>query len=284
MSTPVFIAVLCAALLHAVWNSVVKGSADKHAMMLAVTLGHVPIALLALSFAPPIDTAALPWIIGSVVLHLGYQLFLIAGYRAGDLTLVYPIARGSAPVTVMVVSIAILGVSFSRMEIAGVAFIVIGLISLALVRRENGVRNPRAVAMALCTGGFIAAYSLVDGIGARLGSSALGYWSWAAIGNALGLGGWMMMRRPRTFAVLKSNREVVVLGLMGGTASFIAYGLVIWAFTQAPIALVTALREASIVFALLIGVGVLKERLDLVKVASTLVTIFGAIVLRASKP
>ncbi|WP_254054499.1 DMT family transporter [Roseovarius sp. EL26] len=283
LSTTVFLAVLLAACLHAIWNSLVKGSDDKHATMLAVVLGHVPVAMLALPLAPSVSMAALPWIMGGVALHLGYQLFLIAGYRAGDLTLVYPIARGSAPLIVTAVSIGILGVSFTTMELSGVFLIVLGLVSLTLVRRADKTRNFRAVVMALCTGAFIAAYSLVDGIGARVATSALGFWCWAAIGNAMVLTMWMVFMRPCTFNVLKSNRSVALSGLLGGTASFAAYGLVIWAFTQAPIALVTALRETSIVFAMLIGVGVLKERLDLVKVISTFVTILGAILLRTSK-
>ncbi len=277
-------AVLLAACLHAIWNSLVKGSADKQATMLAVVLGHVPVALCALPFAHPIGIAAIPWVLGGVALHLGYQLFLVAGYRAGDLTLVYPVARGSAPLIVTLVSIVFLGASFTLPELSGVALIALGLLSLALVRRDDGARNPRAVGMALCTGGFIAAYSLVDGIGARVAMTALGYWTWSAIGNAIVFTTWTALTRPGTLRVLKSDRRLIRLGLIGGGASFLAYGLVIWAFTQAPIALVTALRETSIVFALLIGVGVLKERLDLVKLGSTFVTISGAILLRVSRP
>ena len=251
MTTSVFLAVLLAAFLHATWNSLIKGSDDKHVTMLAVVLGHVPLAVLVLPLAPPINMAALPWIIGGVALHLGYQLFLIAGYRAGDLTLVYPIARGSAPLIVTAVSIGVMGVSFTSLELSGVILIALGLVSLALVRRADEARNSRAVMMALCTGAFIAAYSLVDGIGARVATSALGFWAWAAIGNAVALMIWTALMRPYTFNVLRSNRSVFRTGLIGGTASFLAYGLVIWAFTQAPIALVTALRETSIVFALL---------------------------------
>lgn len=220
---------------------------------------------------------------GGVALHFGYQLFLIAGYRAGDLTLVYPIARGSAPLIVTAVSIGFLGVSFTRLELTGVALIALGLAALAIVRGAAGARNPRAVVMALCTGLFIAAYSLLDGIGARVATTALGFWSWAAIGNAIALTVWTALMRPRSLTRLRSDRKVIASGLIGGTASFIAYGLVIWAFTQAPIALVTALRETSIVFAMLIGVGILKERVDLAKVVSTMITIAGAILLRASK-
>jgi drug/metabolite transporter (DMT)-like permease len=284
MTTSVFLAVILAALLHAIWNAMVKGGTDKHATMLAVVLGHVPIAVLILPFVAPIDAAAIPWIIAGVGLHLGYQLFLIAGYRAGDLTLVYPLARGSAPIMVTAISVIFLGISFSLIELSGVLFITLGLVSLSLVRRGDGARNPKAVGLALCTGGFIAAYSLVDGIGARVATTALGFWTWAALGNAMALTLWTALARPRTFALFRSDRRLVILGVFGGTASFLAYGLVIWAFTQADIALVTALRETSIVFALLIGVGVLKERLNLVKVASTLLTLCGAIVLRGSKP
>ena len=101
--------------------------------MLAVVLGHVPAAVMVLPFAPSIDMAAIPWIIAGVGLHLGYQLFLIAGYRAGDLTLVYPIARGSAPLIVTAVSIGIMGVSFTRLELSGVALIALGLVAFGIV-------------------------------------------------------------------------------------------------------------------------------------------------------
>ena len=283
MTTSVFIAVLLAACLHAIWNSLIKGSTDKNTTMLAVVLGHVPVALVALPLAPPINLAALPWIICGVALHVGYQLFLIASYRAGDLTLVYPIARGSAPLIVTVVSISVMGISFTPLELSGVIVIALGLVSLTLVRRADGSRNPRAVSMALCTGVFIAAYSLVDGMGARIATSALGFWSWAAIGNAVAFTLWMALMRPQTLTSLKSDRLVFWSGMVGGTASFLAYGLVIWGFTQAPIALVTALREVSIVFAVLIGVTVLKERLDIGKIVSTFITISGAVLLRLSK-
>ena len=284
MTTTVFLVVVLAALLHATWNSLLKGSADKQVTMLAIALGHVPVALLMLPFAPGVDLAALPWILAGVALHLGYQLFLTAGYRIGDLTLVYPIARGSAPLVVTAFSIVVLGISFTTLELSGVVLIALGLASLSVVRRADGLRNSRAVVMALGTGVFIASYSLVDGTGARVAGSALGYWIWAAIGNAIMMSLFNAVSRPRVFTALMASRSALTTGLLGGSASFLAYGLVIWAFTQAPIALVTALRETSIVFALLIGVGILKERLDLVKVVSTMITISGAVLLRASKP
>ncbi len=283
MDSTVFVAVLLAALLHATWNALVKGGADKHASMTAVVLGHVPAALLVLPFVPLPSMGSLPWLAAGVALHLGYQLMLIAGYRAGDLTQVYPIARGSAPLAVAAVSTVVLGVALAPLELLAIALIAAGIISLALVRRADGVRNPRAVGLALGTGMFIAAYSLVDGTGARLAGTALGFWTWAALGNAALFCAFTAARRPGLLASCVVDRRLALAGLAGGTASYVAYALVVWAFTQAPIALVTALRETSIVFALLIGVGVLHERLDLAKVISTMVTIAGAVVLRFAR-
>ena len=177
-----------------------------------------------------------------------------------------------------------MGVALGPGELLGIALIAGGIASLALVRRADGARRPRAVALALGTGIFIAAYSLVDGTGARLAGSALGFWTWAALGNAVLFGAFTALRRPGLLARLTTERRLAAAGLAGGTASYVAYAIVVWAFTQAPIALVSALRETSIVFALLIGVGVLRERLDLAKLVSTFAAIAGAIVLRFARP
>ena len=283
LSITVFFAVLLAALLHATWNALVKGGGDKHASMAVVVIGHLPIALVVLPFVPLPDAAALQWLFAGIALHLGYQLFLISGYRVGDLTQVYPIARGSAPLIVAAVSMGLLGITLTRLELLAIGLIAAGILSLALVRRADGTRNSRAVAVALGTGGFIAAYSLVDGIGAREAGTALGYWTWSVIGNAILFCVWTAVAKPGLLPRLPRDMRLVRTGLIGGTASYVAYGVVIWAFTLAPIALVTALRETSIVFALLIGVGVMGERLDLAKVASTMITIVGAGLLRFAR-
>lgn len=282
MSTTVFLAVLGAALLHAAWNALVKGGRDKHLAMAAVVLGHAPFACLALLFVPAPDMASLPYLIGGVVLHVGYQFFLLGSYRAGDLTQVYPLARGSAPLIVAIVSVLLLGVQLHRMEILAVCIIGAGIISLGLVRREDGLRNMRAAVLALGAGCFIAGYSLVDGLGARMAGTALGFYGWLAIGNAVVFCLVLSLRNrdvPRR--VLSEGKKLM---LAGGGASFAAYSLVVWSFTQAPIALVTALRETSIIFALLIGVFFLKERLDLAKVASVMATLTGAVLIRIARP
>ncbi len=281
MSTTVFIIVLLAALLHAFWNAVVKGGSDKLLNMIAVVLGHMPLALIALIFVDAPAPDSWPYLIIGVLLHAGYQLFLVHAYRVGDLTQVYPIARGSAPLLVTLVSVLFLGVSLSLLQLLAILTIAAGIMSICLVKQQDGVRNHGTAGLALITGCFIAAYSLVDGVGARLASTSLGYYSWLAIGNTVVmLIASLFMRKGILVEVVKSRKTVLIVG---GGASYIAYALVIWSFTQAPIALVTALRETSIVFALMIGVLHLKERLNLVKVLSTMTTITGAVMLRFAR-
>lgn len=281
MTTPVFLAVLCAALLHASWNALLKSGADKTLAMGAVILGHVPIALVLIPFVPLPSPESLPYLAAGVALHFGYQIFLLNSYRLGDLTQVYPIARGIAPLIVALVSVGLLGVVMSGPEKLAIAVIAVGIMSLSLVRRSDGERNLVAVVLALGTGGFIAGYSLVDGLGARLAGTALGYYAWLSIFNGAAMVGYLAWRAPGTLSAIPRRGKLSFF--MGGCASFLAYAIVIWAFTQAPIALVTALRETSIVFALLIGVFFLRERLDLLKVFSTAATLTGAILLRFAR-
>jgi drug/metabolite transporter (DMT)-like permease len=278
MPLTVFAAVLIAALLHAVWNAMVKGGADKKLAMVGVVLGHAPFAATVLAFSPAPDAASLPWLLVGIGLHVGYQLFLLRSYRLGDLTQVYPLARGSAPLIVAAISVWVLGTPLGSVELMGIGIIALGIVSLGLVRRQDGLRNGRAAFWALGTGCFIAAYSLVDGLGARAAGTALGFYGWLAIGNAVVFAAITALKSPETLRRLP--REGLKFGLLGGGASFGAYALVVWSFTQAPIALVSAVRETSIVFALLIGVFALKEELNLAKVLSTMTTLAGVVVLR----
>ena len=281
MNTVVFIAVLLAALFHAIWNSLVKGGHDKYLNMSAIAFGYVPISALSLLIVPFPAIESWPYILSSMFLHAGYMAFLLRSYHHGDLTQTYPIARGSAPLMVAVVSVFILGVSLSTLEWLSLFFIGAGIMSLSLVRRASGLRNIYAVQMALITGAFIAAYSINDGVGVRLSGSPVGYFAVTAIGVASIWGTGTAWVRPDTFRTVSTRARVTFL--IGGNASFVAYVLVVWAFTQAPIALVSALRETSIIFALLIGVGFLKERLDLAKVASTFMTLVGVVLLRLAR-
>ncbi|MEM1187287.1 MAG: EamA family transporter [Pseudomonadota bacterium] len=278
MSAQVFAAVIAAAVMHAVWNALVKGSSDKALSMGAVALGHLPLALVLMPLVPKPDAASLPYLVVGIVLHFGYQLFLIKSYEVGDLTQVYPIARGSAPLLVAAVSFLVLGEPLSATELTAVAAIALGIISLSIVRRRDDGSSGHAAVLAVVTGVFIASYSIIDGYGARVAGTSLGFYCWLALGNAALMAAYLGLWRPQALADMPGKG--LRLFLVGGTMSFVAYALVIWSFTQAPIALVTALRETSIIIALLIGVVFLNERLSLLKLLSTLLTLFGAVLLR----
>lgn len=282
MSTSVILAVLLAAALHAGWNALAKGASDKYLSMAGVIIGHLPYALVGLALAPRPDLgAAWPYLLGSLALHFGYQVFLLNAYRIGDLTQVYPVARGIAPLIVAAVSVGVLGVVLRPAEMLAIGLIVAGLLSLGLVRGDGGARNGKAALLAAVTGCFIAGYSIIDGLGARAAESAVGFYSLSAVGNALIFALFLRLRHPGTVRRLTGEGRFVAI--VGGAASYLAYSLVVWGFTQAPIALVTALRETSIVFALLIGVFVMKERLDLAKLLATFCTIGGAVLLRIAR-
>ena len=280
MSTAIFVSVLGAALLHAVWNAMVKGGTDKLVSMTAVTVGQGLFGVAVLPFATLPGAASWPFLLASVGLHVGYQVFLLQAYRVGDLTQVYPIARGIAPLIVAAVSVLVLGVTLQPLELLGVLVIASGIFSLGLVRRADGLKNRKAAVFAAITGAFIAGYSLNDGTGARIAGTALGFYGVSALGNALAFSALVTARRP---AILRQTARAWRVVLIGGGASYVAYAIVVHAFTLAPIALVSALRETSIVFALVIGVTTLGERLDLGKVVSTMITFGGAALLRLGR-
>jgi drug/metabolite transporter (DMT)-like permease len=273
--------VIAAALLHAVWNAMVKGGRDKQLNMAGVIVGHLPLSVLAILFSPLPTLHSLPYLALGTLLHFGYQLFLLRSYHAGDLTQIYPIARGSAPMIVAAISVLILGIHLDLIELAAIAIIGIGILSIALTHKSAGRLNLTGAKLALITGCFIAAYSLIDGIGARHAGTALGFYGWLGSANALIMLAYLKRTAPHQIPALWTHGKRAFL--LGGAASFTAYALVIWSFTQAPIALVTALRETSIIFALLIGVFFLREKLNLAKVASTAITLCGVALLRLAK-
>lgn len=238
-----------------------KQAVDKNIAVALVATGHVPFAVLALAFVPMPAQDSWPYIIAGALLHTGYQLVLGKAYKLGDYSRVYPVARGSAPLFIAVASFLFLGAELSPAGWASILIISAGVIGVALCQTGTiGSPAGAALASALVTGLFIAAYSLVDGLGAIEAGTALGFYAWLSLFNA----GFMMLIRSRDqramgrwFLPLKSP-----MFWFGGGASFTAFAIVIWAFTQAPIALVSALRETSVIFALLFAHFGLKEKIS----------------------
>ncbi len=281
MTTGVFAMVLGAAVLHAAWNALVKANADRLVMIAIMMLSQVVVALVVVPFVAFPTQESWPYIWASTVLNTAYCIFLISAYRYGDLSHVYPISRGAAPLIIVVISIAILGETLTRQEGLSVVLIGLGIMSLALTHGAAGFKEPKAILYALGTGAFIAGYTIVDGLGARLAENANSYTFWVHLFNGIPIA--LLAMYLRRGQVVVSFKRAWKLGVLGGLISLIAYWIVIWAMTQAPIALVSAVRETSMVFAVLIGVFVLRERLDLARLLSICTTLIGTVMLKMSR-
>ena len=278
MSLNIFIAVILAAFLHATWNAMVKNEENKYLAVTAIVLGHVPASVFIILLTPFPSIESIPFIILSALMHNGYNWYLLSAYKFGDLTKVYPIARGTAPILVTIVSLIFLGVALSNFEVLGIFIISLGILSLSFQGAKN-LKNRPAVIYALVTGFFIMGYSITDGYGARVSNSFLSYMGWVFILNAFSFP-LILKINDKSEVITKIFKEGKKIFFIGGTLSYIVYGIVVWGFTQAPIALITALRETSIIFALLIGIIFLKEKFTLLKVIATFVIFFGVALLK----
>jgi drug/metabolite transporter (DMT)-like permease len=251
----VFIAVLAAALLHAGWNAVVKLGLDRFSSVLPLALVQSGLAVALLPFFPAPDVPSWPWLAASALLHTGYKLVLIRAYEHGDLSQVYPLARGTAP---LLVALA-LGEALTPARTLAVLAIGLGVVLMA-ARGGTGLGSVpfRALVYALGTAALTASYTLVDGVGARLSGSASGFALWMFAGDGLGMLAYALATRGRAAfpALLPAWRA----GVAAGAMSLGSYWIAIWAFTRAPIALVAALRETSVLFAMLIAAVVLREK------------------------
>lgn len=279
MEPHVFALVLLAAALHAGWNAVVKLGLDRLAAITLIAGASALVATAALPFVEPPRPDAWPWLLLSVGLHVGYNLVLAQAYHSGDFGQVYPIARGSAPLIVTAVMALALDEVPSPLALSGTLLLVGGVWLLsARGGRDLARLEPRAFAFALATSCFIASYTLTDGHGARLAGGAHGYTMWL-----FALDGWAMLlllgalRGPRALARLRPHWRS---GIAGGAMSLGAYWIAIWAMTQAPVALVAALRESSVLFATAIAVVVMREPLTRWRSASAVAIVAGVAMLR----
>ena len=278
MSLKVFFAIIIAAFLHAVWNAMVKKEDDKYVSLTAIVLGHVPISIAVIFFTPILSVQSIPYIFVSAIFLSGYEWCLLSAYRLEDYTKVYPIARGTAPIFIVILSLLLFDVSILKFELIGILIISFGIIILGFQKIKT-FKNFSAVVYALGTGLFISGYSITDGYGGRMSASPLNYTAWLMILNAIiFLILLKIMNKPGVVKkVLNKGKKIFFIG---GTLSYIVYGTIIWAFTQASVPTVAALRETSIIFALLIGTFFLKEKFTPVKNAAVLTIFFGVILLK----
>jgi drug/metabolite transporter (DMT)-like permease len=277
----VFVAVLFAAACHAIWNASIKGTLDPLATTVLIAVGAALVALPGIPFAGWPAAAAWPWLIASIVIHLFYFAGLIESYRTGDLGQVYPIARGAAPLMTATMTTTLVGEQLGLYGWGGVVLLAAGVLLLSLRGgRDLAKLDSAAVGFALFTAVSICAYSVVDGIGVRAAGPgrASAYTLILFVGIAPVVVAYALVRRGT--AVIGAMAPYWKIGLGGGVLAVISYSIALWAMTVAPIAIVAALRETSVLFGALIAVLFLGEPLRAARIVAALMIVAGLVLLR----
>ena len=278
MPTDVMIIVLLAALLHAGWNAIVRASRDKFHDTVLIVLGAGLWAFLLLPWLPLPAPESWPYLAASVLIHVAYFSLVAFAYRAGELSLVYPLMRGSAPAMSAVAVALLLHELPSAGQWAGIALISGGVLVLTGDSWRSGRLHTQSALWALTNAGVIALYTLVDGRGTRLSGHTLSYTGWMFLLTALLFVAVSAAAQGR--GIRQRLRHGWHRALIGGGATLASYGLVLWAMTRAPIALVAALRETSVVFATIIAAVLLREPVTRWRYVSICVVSAGAIAIK----
>jgi drug/metabolite transporter (DMT)-like permease len=281
MALTVFLAVLFAAGCHAAWNASIKGTLDPLVTTVLIALGAGLVALPMLLWSGLPGLASWPWLVASIVIHIFYFAGLIESYRAGDLGQVYPIARGAAPLMTATMTTIFVGERLGVFGWGGIMLLAAGVLLLSLRGGRDLARlDHRAVGFALFTAVSICAYSVVDGIGVRASGPgrAAGYTLVLFVGIAPTVLLYALARRG--VAVLPAMVPAWKIGLGGGVLAVVSYTIALWAMTVAPIAIVAALRETSVLFGALIAVTFLGEPLRPARIGAALMIVCGLVLLR----
>lgn len=263
--------------MHAAWNAIIKDRGDRFFSISTLGVAQGVISLALLPFVGVPEGATWAWIFASAMMHTGYKLFLIRAYTAGDLGQVYPLARGSAPLLSSLFALFLLHETLGPFVWAGVVTLCAGIALMSSKGGSIGALDAKAVFWALGTSLFITGYTIVDAVGARGASSAATYIVWMFVFDGLAIAlVYAAVRRGRVVAVMRE----LPFGVLTALLSLGAYWIIIWAMTRAPIGAVAALREASILFALLISVFVLHERASPWRIASAVTILAGVALMR----
>lgn len=279
MDSFVFAAVLFAALCHAGWNAAVKRGLDPVVTTVLISVGAAAVALAAFPFTGWPLRASWPWVIASILIHVVYFASLAESYVAGDMGLVYPLARGSAPLMTAAVATVLVNEQLGLPGWIGIAVLATGVLLLSLRGgRDLEKLDRRAIGFALLTALTIVAYTVVDGIGARQAGNAHAYTAAIFAGIGVGMVLYLPVRRgPADLGLLARHWR---MGLAGGAMQVTSYGIAIWAMTVVPIALVAALRETSVLFGTILAVVFLKEPLLPPRIVAALLIVGGLVLIR----
>ena len=271
----VFAIVMFAALLHASWNAIVKSGRDKFLTTITVTASASGLSAALLPFLTTPAPASWPYAAASALLQIVYFLLIARTYQVADMSQTYPLMRGTAPLIVALVSVFRMGVVLSPIAWAGVLGICLGIFSIAL---GNRLKERKGVYLALVNALVIAGYTLLDGIGVRRSGAPAAYTLWVFLLTGLPLTLWAISVRRAEFSAY--FRRHWRLGLAGGVGTTASYGLALWAMTVAPVAIVAAMRETSILFGTLIAAFVLREPVGPRRLISACIIACGAAILR----
>lgn len=278
MTLTVFLAVLAAAAMHAIWNAAIKVKLDRFASISLLTVGMGIAGLPALPFVEVPHGIVWLWIAASVALHTGYRLFLIKAYETGDLSQTYPLARGAAPLMTTLGGVLLVQEVPAALAMLGILLLSAGTLLMSARGGNSLAFERRAVGFALVTSVFVAGYTLTDGIGARTAATASSYAAWLFLTDGIVTLVLCIAIRGRAIAgtMLVEWRTALVTGALAAGAYWIA----MWAMTRAPIASVAALRETSILFAMAISVVALREPVTRWRAAAGCLIVAGIVALR----
>lgn len=274
MSTPLILALLGSAVLHAVWNAIIKGGTDKLFETVMKTGSGGLFALPVILYLPLPEPAAWPFLAGSVSIHIFYYLLLVNSYKGADMSYAYTLMRGSAPLFTSLVAVFLLKDTLSGGGWAGVLLLSAGILVLAWDSLRRGQFRLWPTVTALANAVVIMGYTVVDGSGVRLSGNAIAYVCWVFFLNAFPIFIYSLIRYQGAYFCYARHRWRY--GLVGGACSMLSYGLSVWAMAYAPISLVAALRETSVIFGMLLAVVYLKERFSFLRALSVVFVMAGA--------
>lgn len=265
---------LFAAILHATWNAFLRNGADRLWTVTVMSFSSTVLAFPFIFILPLPAASAWPYVALSAALQVGYSVFLVAAYRYGELGQIYPIVRGTVPLLVTLGGFLLAGERLGTYQMAGVALVAAGIMSLSF---GKGRASTSSILFALATGAIIASYATVDAIGVRLAGHSGAYTAWVLVFYGILLPATFTLMRGKLAVDARSRETWEALG--GGLVAMIAYGVVVAAFALGPAGPITALRETSVVFAVLIGWLFLGEALTARRIVACGIVAIGAICL-----
>jgi drug/metabolite transporter (DMT)-like permease len=273
----VTLAVLAAAVTHAVWNAIAHGIKDQTLAFALIGIGGAAVSIPLAIVATMPRSAAWPYLLASVGIHIFYNLLLMQCYRLGEFGQVYPLARGVSPLVVTILAAVFVHEHLALLQIGGVVVVSAGLAFLVFA---GGRPSRGAFLAAIGTGLTIAAYTTVDGVGVRASASPVGYIGWLILLQSLCVPLFAVVRRRDV--LLKQPRRILLSGLAAGALSVLAYGLVLWAQTRGALAPIAALRETSVIFGAIIATLVFREPFGRTRITATLLVVAGIVLLNVA--